>query len=122
MGRQQSHTRRRDVELEVEEAQAPVVRENAGDPAPLEQQDVAMPTAISGESTSVKCGAVAKADDEERARLRLRFEGKRSQKHDMEVTMAPRTRPGTGWSPGGARNVKARNLSRIWRKRSRTQR
>ena len=50
--RLQVHKRRRDVKLEVEEARVPVVRENAGDPAPLEQQDVAMPTAMSGESTS----------------------------------------------------------------------
>ena len=52
--RLQVHKRRQDAEPEVEEAQAPVVRETAGDPAPLSQQDIAMPTAMSDESTSVK--------------------------------------------------------------------
>ena len=41
--RLQLHKRKRDVELDVDEARAPVVREIAGDPALLEQQDVEMP-------------------------------------------------------------------------------
>ena len=62
--RLQVHKRKRDVKPEVEEAWAPVVRENAGNTAPLEQQDFATPTAMSDESTSVKRGTVAEADDE----------------------------------------------------------
>ena len=41
-------------------------------PALLDQQDVAMSAAVCGESSFVKREAVAEADDEERARLRLR--------------------------------------------------
>ena len=82
-------------ETDLIEASAEHVRENAGDPARLEQQDVAMPTVMSDESTSVKRGAVAEADDEDRARLRCKFEGKRSQRHDMrETSWNPRPRPG----------------------------
>ena len=43
---------------------APVVLEHADDPAPLEQQDAVMLTALSGESMSVKHGAVAGAGNE----------------------------------------------------------
>ena len=46
--------------------------------------------AISGESTSVKRGAVAGAEGEELARLRLRSEGKRGQTRDMEDTLEPK--------------------------------
>ena len=46
-----------------EEARAP------GDPALAEQQDVETPEEVLGESASVKRGADAVADDEERARL-----------------------------------------------------
>ena len=61
--------------------------ENADGPAHLEQQDVAMRTAVSGESTSVKRGAVAGAG--------LRSERKRGQKHDIlepeaKVSLEPR--------------------------------
>ena len=42
-----------------------------------------MPTAMPDESTSVKRGAVAEADEEERARLRRKSEGKRGQQSDM---------------------------------------
>ena len=66
--------------------------ENADDPAPLEEKDVPMPSAGSGEFTSVKRGAVAVADAEERARLRLRSEGKRGQNHDIEDTLEPKAK------------------------------
>ena len=46
--------------------QAPAARENEGDPAPLEQQDVEMPVETLGESASVKRGSDAVADNEER--------------------------------------------------------
>ena len=55
-----------------------------GDPALQEQQDVEMPVEVPGGSASVKRGADAVADTEERARLRLRAEGPRGQKHDMQ--------------------------------------
>ena len=51
--RLQVHKRRRDAEPEVEWDQARVVRENEGDPALNEQQDVEMPVEVSGESVSV---------------------------------------------------------------------
>ena len=41
------------------------------------------------ESASVKRGSDAVADSEERARLRLRVEGKRGQKHDMQDVLEP---------------------------------
>ena len=63
------------MDVEVGETLAPVVRENAGDRAPLEEYDVAVATAVPCESTTVNRGA--EAVDEERARLRLRSEGKR---------------------------------------------
>ena len=53
--------------LRLERPRRPLWLKNVDDPAPLEQQDVAMLTAVSGESTSVKRRAVARADDEERA-------------------------------------------------------
>ena len=62
------------------------------DPALLEQQDVAMLVDVSGESTFVKRGAVAVADDEERARLRRKSEGKRGQKHDMRDILEPQAK------------------------------
>ena len=79
--RLQVHKRRRDVEPEVEVDRAPVARENEGDPAPLERQDV--------ESASVKRGSDAVADNDERARLRLRAEGKRGQKHEKQDVLEP---------------------------------
>ena len=52
------------AELHVEEARAPVVRANACHPTLLKQQHVGMPV-----EASVKRGADAAADDEERSRL-----------------------------------------------------
>ena len=81
--RQQAHKRRRDVEPEIEANRAPAARENGGDPAPQERQDVVMSAEEPAGSASVESGSDAVADNEERARLRLRAEGKRGQKHDM---------------------------------------
>ena len=87
-----------DVELEVGVDQAPAARENEGDPAPLEQQDVEMPVETPGESASVKRGSDAVADNEERARLRLRAESKRGHKHEKQDVLEPqaktKARPG----------------------------
>ena len=55
-----------------------------GDAEPLEKQDVEMLVEAPAASASVKRGSDAVADNEERARLRLRAEGKRGQKHDMQ--------------------------------------
>ena len=55
---------RRGAEPNVVEAWTPVVRVNTGDPAPLEQHDIAIRTAMSDESTSVIRGAVSEVDDE----------------------------------------------------------
>ena len=82
--RLQAHKRGRDVEPEVEANRAPVARENEGDPTPQERQYVEMPVEALAESASVKRGSDAVADNEERARLRLRAEGKKGQKHDMQ--------------------------------------
>ena len=57
--RLQVHKSRRDVEPEVELDRAPVARENEGEPALLEQQDVEIPLETPGESASVKCGSDA---------------------------------------------------------------
>ena len=43
-------------------------------------------------SASVKRGSDAAADNEERARLRLRAEGKRGQKHDMQDVLEPQAK------------------------------
>ena len=51
--RLQVHKRRRDVEPEIEASRAPVAKENEGDPAPLEQQDVEIRVETPGESASV---------------------------------------------------------------------
>ena len=59
-----------------------VARENETDPAPKERLDVEMPAEELVGSASVKHGSDAVADNEERAPLRLRAEGKRGQKHD----------------------------------------
>ena len=72
--RLQVHKRRRDAEPELQGDQAKVGREDEGDPALLEEQDAEMPVEVS--SASVKRGADAVDDDEERARLRVRAEGK----------------------------------------------
>ena len=82
--RLQVHRRSRDVEPEVEVGQSPVAKESDLDPAPLERQDVEMLVEAPAEAASVKRGSDAVADNEERARLRLRAEGKRGQKHDMQ--------------------------------------
>ena len=116
------HKRRRDVEPEIEANRAPVARENKGDPAPQERQDVEMLVDTPGESASVKRGSDAVADTEERARLRLRAAGKKEARNTIYKTYwnpRPRRRPGK--SRGGVRRVKARNLSQNWRKRSRRQ-
>ena len=63
------------------------MRENASDLALLEQQDVEMPVDISSVSASVKRGADAVADDEERGRLRVRPEGKRGQQHHVQEVL-----------------------------------
>ena len=60
----QVHKRRRDVEPEVEVDRAPVARENEGDPALVEQQDVEMLVATPVESASVKCGSDVVDDNE----------------------------------------------------------
>ena len=72
------HKQRRNVEPDVE------VDKMRADPALLKQLDVGMLVETLGESASVKRGAEAAADNEERARLRLRAEGKRGQTHDMQ--------------------------------------
>ena len=68
-----------------------VARENDGGPAPLKWRDVEMPVEAPVESASVKRGSDAVANTEERARLRLRAEGKRGQKHDMQDELEPQT-------------------------------
>ena len=103
-------------EPEVDGGRAPVVSENAGDPALPAQQDVGMPVEISGESASVKCGAGAVADSEERARLRVRAASKRRQKQDMETQAKTKAM----LAPRRSDNAQALNLSQIWRKRSRS--
>ena len=60
--RLQRHRRRRDVGPERGEARAPVLAQ------------IAMPSAVSGESMSVKRGAVAGAEDEELAHMRSKSE------------------------------------------------
>ena len=82
--RLQVRKRRRDVEPEVEVDWVPVARENEGNPAAVEQQDVEMTVETPVEPASVERGSDAVADKEERARLRLRAKGKRGQKHDMQ--------------------------------------
>ena len=80
----------------MERTRHPSARENEGDPAPQERQDVEMLVEAPVESPSVKRGSDAVADNEERARARLRAEGKRGQKHDMQDVMDPRPRRGPG--------------------------
>ena len=87
-----AHKRRRDVELEIEEKGASVARETEGGLALQERQDVEMPVEAIAESASVKRGSDAVADNEERARLRFRAEGKRGQKHDMQDVLEPQAK------------------------------
>ena len=116
----QSHKRRRHVEPGIEANGAPVAMENEGLPAPRQQQDVEMPVEAPVESASVKRGAAAVADNEQRARLRLGAEGKRGQKDDVH-DVHPRPRRGPGWIRGGVTSVKAHNFSQNRRKKSRQQ-
>ena len=55
-----------------------------GDPAPLGRHDVEILVEAPVGSASAKRGSDAVADSQERARLRLRAEGKRGQKHDTQ--------------------------------------
>ena len=84
--------KRREVEREVVVDRASVAKENDGDPAPREQQDVEMSVETPVESASVTRGVDAVADNEEHARLRLRAEGKRGQKHDMQDVLEPQAK------------------------------
>ena len=93
--------RRRDVEPEIEAKRAPVVRGNEGDPAPQERQDVVMPLEAPVESASVKRGSDGVADTEERARLRLRAEGKRGQKHNIQDVLKPQAKTKVRLEPRG---------------------
>ena len=95
------HKRRRDVEPEIEANRAPVVRGNEGDPAPQERQDVEMPLEAPVESASVKRGQNAVGGTEERARLRLRAEGKRGQKHDIQDVLEPQAKTKVRLEPRG---------------------
>ena len=104
------------MELEVEANGAPVARENEDDPALQERQDVELLGEARVESAFVKRGSDAVADKEERARLRLRAEGNRGQKHGMQDALEPQAKTRARL---GVRSVKARNLSQIRRKRSR---
>ena len=66
------------------------------------RQDVEMPVEAPAESASVKRGSEAVADNEERARLRLRAEGKRGKKHDVQDVLEKRakTKPHSGAEEG----------------------
>ena len=57
------------MEPEIGANPAPFARENGGDPAHQERQDVEMPVETLGESGSVKRGSDAVADNDERARF-----------------------------------------------------
>ena len=61
------------------------------------------------ETASAKRGSDVAADNEERARLRFRAEGKRSQKHDMQDVLEPQAK------------TRARLQPRRGQKRERTQ-
>ena len=100
-----------------EENRAPVARENEGDPALHERRNVEKSVGALVESASVDRGSHAVADKEERSRLRLRADGKRGHTR-YKTYWSPRPRRGPGFSRGGVRSVKARNLSQIWRKMS----
>ena len=95
MGRQQHLTQKsfeQGLESKWKGDRAPVVREDEGDPTLLEQQDVEMPVEVSGGSASVKRGADAVANNEERARLRLAAESKRGQTHDIQDVLEPQAK------------------------------
>ena len=114
----QPHNSGRDVEPEIGAKRASVARENAGEPAPQERQDVEMLVDAPAESASVKRGSDAVADNEERARLRLRADARNM---ICKTCWNPRPRRGPRWSRGGVRSVKAHNFSTNWRKRARPQ-
>ena len=80
------------MEPEVEANWALVARENESDPALQEGQDAEMPVVAPVESVSTKRGSDAVAENEERARLRLRAEGKRGQKYDMQDVLEPQAK------------------------------
>ena len=86
----------------------------------LEQQDVEMLVDTLGESVSVKRESDAVADNEERPLSRLKGANEARNK-TYKMYWNPRPRPRPGWSSGGVRSVKARNISQIWRRRSRQQ-
>ena len=90
--RLQAHKRRRDVEPEVEAKRTLVARENEGDSALQERQDVEMPVEAPVESASAKRGSDAVADKEERARLRLRAQRERDLKHDKHDVLEPQVK------------------------------
>ena len=90
--RLQIHKRRRDVDSEIEANGAPFARENEGDPAPQERQDVQMPVEAPFEPASVQRGSDAVVDNEDRARFRLGAEGKRGQKHDIQDVLKPQAK------------------------------
>ena len=68
------------------------VIETGAEAASQERQDVEMPVEAPVESAFVKRGSDAVADNEERARLRPRAEGKRGQKHDMQDVLDPQAK------------------------------
>ena len=115
------HKRRRDVEPEIEANRAPIGSENEGDPVLQEQREVEMPVEASVEFASVKRGSDAAADDEERARLRVRAEGKRGQEHERQDALEPQVKTRARLEPRRGRRAKAPDLFQIWRKRSRRQ-
>ena len=109
----------RDVESENEANGAPIASENEGDPVLQEQREVEMPVEASVESACVKRGSDAVADTQERARLRLRAEGKRGQKHEKQDVLEPQAKTRARLESRRGWRAKAPNLFQIWRKRSR---
>ena len=116
--RLQVHKRRRDVEPEIGANRAKVARENDGNPALQERQDVEMPAEAPVESACVKRGSDAVADNEARARLRLRAEGKRGQKHDMQDVPEPQVQTRARLEPRRSQKRESTQPFLIWRKRS----
>ena len=105
--RLQAYKRRRDEEPENEANRASVARENEGDLAHQERQDVEMLVEAPVESASVKCRSDAVADNEESARVRLRSRGQKEARNTICKTYwNPRPRRGPDWSRG-VRSVKS---------------
>ena len=74
------------------------------------------------ESESVKRGSDAVADNEERARLRLRAAGKRGQKHDMQDVLEHQTKTRARLEPRRSQKCESTQpVSQNWRKMSRQQ-